>query len=54
MLREPSKEPREMDALITGLDTYAQRLGSFDSAQEAHLEALKQKHRGLLPAYQPL
>jgi hypothetical protein len=45
--------PAEMDALITWLDTYAQRLGSFDGDQEAQLDALKEQHRGLLSEYRP-
>ena len=45
--------PREMDALITWLDTYAQRLGSFDAAQETALEELKERQRSLLTEYLP-
>jgi hypothetical protein len=43
--------PEEMDALITWLDTYAQRLGSYDGEQEAALEALMQQHEDLLTDY---
>jgi len=34
--------------LIVWMDTYAQKLGSFDEAQEQQLEELKQQHRDLL------
>ncbi|HEO69862.1 MAG TPA: hypothetical protein ENN80_01265 [Candidatus Hydrogenedentes bacterium] len=53
LTRPGGHEGVELDAdsrerLLTWLDTYAQRLGSFDKAQEQQLVALREKHADLL------
>jgi hypothetical protein len=40
--------PEDRERLITWMDTYAQRLGSFGAAQEERLRKLRQKWRHLL------
>ena len=41
-------DAESMERLITWMDTYAQRLGSFSDEQERELSDLRRRHKGLL------